>query len=518
MNSRNYGAFLITAIISVIIIFFNLDGIPLLDPDEPVYAETPKEMLLYDDFISPKIFGEYWYDKPPMYYWLVTLSYKIFGINDFAARFPSASLAVICILAMLYFGNKMFNKRTGMASALILVTSIEYFYLGKAAVTDITLNLFLTCSLFSFVTKKYYLFYFFAGLAVLTKGPIGLFFPGIIAIIYLIVTQNLQELKRMKIPFGIVIFSVIALPWYAIMYHLHGNAFIDTFLGFHNLTRFTSPEHPSGTFWYYYIPVLIIGFFPWNTLLFQSIYHSFTDYKKKFNELVFLNIWVIVVFIFFSVAQTKLVSYILPMYPPMAMLVGWYIDQLCNNYYNAKKQYSWSILLGILILGFIGGAILGVTQMPNLTHSVLFLNSTLLSMLVCIIFFTWKNQIEKLFWTNVLGMMIFSFVLVGMVFPAIAPQFSTFNTARQFEECYNGNSPIYISKFLHPGFSFYSNKYGIELIFSDNSIPDMKIILQENTQAYFILRDIDYERLPEETQNQLSTLKIIDNKMILIKK
>lgn len=517
MNSRNYGAFLITAIISMIVIFFNLDGIPLLDPDEPVYAETPKEMLLYDDFISPKIFGEYWYDKPPMYYWLVTLSYKIFGINDFAARFPSASLAVICVLVMLYFGNKMFNKRTGMVSALILLTSIEYFYLGKAAVTDITLNLFLTCSLFSFITKKYYLFYFFAGLAVLTKGPIGLFFPGVIVFIYLAITKNLRELARIKLPVGIVIFSIVALPWYAIMYHLHGATFIETFLGFHNITRFTTPEHPSGVLWYYYIPVLIIGFFPWITLLIQSIYHSLIHFRDKFNELIFLNVWLILVFLFFSISQTKLVSYILPMYPPMAMLVGWYIDQLGNNY-NAKRQYSWSILSCILIVGIIGGALFNINQLSDYNQSIIFLSATLLSMFVCIIFFTWKNKIEKLFWTNVLGMMILSFVLVGMIFPAVAPQFSTFNTAKQFEECYDSSSPIYISKFLRPGFSFYSNKYGTELIFSDDSIPDMKIILQENAKAYFILRDIDYNRLPEEIRSQLSTLKTTDNKMILIKK
>lgn len=518
MNSRNYGAFLITAIISMIIIFFNLDGIPLLDPDEPVYAETPKEMFLYNDFISPRIFGEFWYDKPPMYYWLVALSYKVFGINDFAARFPSGSLAVVCIFVMWYFGNKIFNQRTGILSALILLTSVEYFYLGKAAVTDITLNLFLTCSLFSFITKKYYLFYFFAGLAVLTKGPIGLFFPGIIVFIYLVVTNNLKEITRIKLPVGIVIFSILALPWYIIMYHLHGSIFIDTFLGFHNLTRFTTPEHPSGVVWYYYIPVLIIGFFPWNALLIQSIYHSFIHYRDKFNELVFLNIWFIVVFLFFSISQTKLVSYILPMYPPMAMLIGWYIDKISNNYYNAKRQYSWSILSCILIVGFIIGALLNINQIPNYNQSVVFLIVTLISMFVCIIFFTWKNQIEKLFWTNVLGMTIFSIVLAGMLFPAIAPQFSTYNTVRQFEECYDNNSPIFISKFLHPGFSFYSNKYGSELIFSDDSIPNLEVILEENEQAYFILRDIDYMRIPENTQNKLSTIKKSDNKLILIKK
>lgn len=104
MSSKNYSVYLSVAIISIVVLFFHLGGVPLLDPDEPVYAETPKEMIETRDFISPRIYGEYWYDKPPMYYWLVAGAYQIFGTGDFAARFPSAALAVICALAVLYFG------------------------------------------------------------------------------------------------------------------------------------------------------------------------------------------------------------------------------------------------------------------------------------------------------------------------------------------------------------------------------------------------------------------------------
>lgn len=518
MYRRNYVAICITAAISILIIFFNLGGFSLLDPDEPVYAETPKEMILYNDFISPKIYGEYWYDKPPMYYWLVSLSYKIFGINDFAARFPSALFAVVGIGVIFYFAQKLFNKNVGMISALVLVTSIEYFYLGKAAVTDITLNLFLTCSLLSFISKKYYSYYIFAGLAALTKGPIGLFFPSVIVLIYLIITNNLKELRQMKILPGVIIFSIIALPWYIIMYNFHGNVFIDTFLGFHNVTRFTTPEHPSGTLWYFYIPVLIVGFFPWIAILMQSVYNSLMNSRQKFNELAFLNTWMFVVFLFFSFAQTKLVSYILPMYPPMAIIVGWHIDQLCKKHYENRSVFSWIVLSCVFMVLVVVGSVSVIEEMPETRQGILYLNILLILMMVCILISTWQKKLERVLWVNIIGMCVFSLILVKMIIPAIAPQFSSFNIAQQFKQDYDNHSPIYVSKFLRPGFSFYSNYYGNELIFSDQSIPNLEPILQQNSKVYFILRDIDYTRIPESIRYQLTIIKTVDNKMILVTK
>ncbi|MBC8015170.1 MAG: glycosyltransferase family 39 protein, partial [Sporomusaceae bacterium] len=349
MFARLGSGFWLVAIISIVILFFNLGGIPLLDPDEPVYAETPKEMMAFDEFISPRIYGEYWYDKPPMYYWLVAASYKIFGITEFAARFPSAVLAVACTLAVYLSGRRLFNERAGMAGALVLTTSIEFFYLGKAAVTDMTLLLCLTISLLAFIEKRYYLAYLFAGLATVTKGPIGLLFPGAIVFSYILVTRNWSLMKSMKIPSGLLLYAIVALPWYVAMYSLHGSAFIDTFLGFHNLTRFTSPEHPEVVLWYYYIPVLMIGFFPWTSIMLQSMWTSLTKSRQDFSALLFLNIWAIVIFIFFTISQTKLVSYILPMYPPLAMIVGWYIDRLWIAS-NRQRSSSWAILLGILAI------------------------------------------------------------------------------------------------------------------------------------------------------------------------
>lgn len=505
-------SFWLVAIITILIVFFNLGGVPLLDPDEPVYAETPKEMFAFNEFISPRIYGEYWYDKPPMYYWLVAGSYKIFGMNEFAARFPSAILSIACTLLVYSSGRRLFNERAGMIGALVLATCIEFFYLGKAAVTDITLLFFLSASLLSFIEKRYYIAYIFAGLATLTKGPIGLLFPGGIILFQLLATRNWSQLKSMKLPSGLLIYAIVAAPWYVIMYNLHGSIFIDTFLGFHNITRFTSPEHPEGVLWYYYIPVLILGFFPWTAIVLQTIWTSLTKGKTHSSILLFLNIWALFIFIFFTISQTKLVSYILPMYPPLAMLVGWYIDYLWTT--HAKPDsISWAISLCILTTLFTGGMFMGIKAMPILQDGLYVISIIFTLMALFVVYFVWNKQIGRIFWTQIIAMTLSSMVLFLIVFPLAAPNFTTKNISQEFTTHYDGTSPVYIIKILHPGFTFYTDVYGIELKTGD----DLNQSMQEDQRAYFVIRQSDYNLLTDKNRQSITILSNMDDKVLLLK-
>jgi 4-amino-4-deoxy-L-arabinose transferase-like glycosyltransferase len=494
MNSKFGKGFWLIAIISCMIVFYNLGGIPLLDPDEPVYAQTPKEMLLFHDFTSPRIYGHFWYDKPPMYYWLVAGAFKIFGVNEFAARVPSAVLAVLCVLTVYWYARKMFSERAAILSSLILITSIEYFYLAKAAVTDITLTCFLTLCLLAFMRRSYYSAYVFAGLAVLTKGPVGLLFPGTIILLYFLATNNLKKLLQIKMISGLLLFSAVAVPWYWIMYHLHGNAFLDTFIGFNNITRFTSPEHPEGVLWYYYIPVLILGFFPWTAILAQSVWASLTRSNRDFYPLLFLNIWAAFIFIFFTISRTKLVSYILPMYPPLAMIAGWYLDSLWNEYRNPSRNYGWLALQLLLAVGFAGGMFWGLHSMPVLKSGVYVCTAIFAAMALMTAVFLFNRQVGKAFGATVAGMLLFSFALTGMLFPAAASNFSSKELAARFTACYDGVSPVYVTKFLHPGFTFYSGQYGREI----NDKQPLAKTLANKKKAYYVLRKAEAQKLIEE--------------------
>lgn len=496
-----------------IITFSYLGSLPLLDPDEPVYAETAREMLQYHDFISPRIYGDFWYDKPPMYYWLVAGAFKIFGVSEFAARFPSALLATAGAVLVYLSGRKLFGERAGILAGLILATSLEYFYLSKAAVTDITLTFFLTAALLAFLQGKYYFFYGCAALAVVTKGPIGIIFCSVIPGLYIMLTGNWVLLKRMKVLTGMVLFGVIALPWYILMYQYHGMDFIDTFLGFHNVTRFLQPEHSSGTLWYYYVPVIIFGFFPWIAFMVQAIYAALKDKSVNQQRLAFLVIWAATVFGFFTFSQTKLVSYILPMYPPIALLVGWYIDKAWSE--NTFSILKWSAAVFTVVACILEAGLIyaGKTMTPNL-----FLPGIIMTIVFAVanILLWWlsvKRDFRLVFAINVVTMLFFSTYLVTNLLPVIAPTFSMKSFVEDFNQYYDGKSQVYVTKYYRPGFMFYSGVPGKE---KTDTLHTK--LLDENEEAFFIVSSREYKELPADLQGKVIVLATHEDKVLLVHK
>ncbi|MBP2627816.1 MAG: hypothetical protein H6Q68_2527 [Firmicutes bacterium] len=504
---------LLVLFISGLITFSHLGSLSLFDPDEPVYAETAREMIQFQDFISPRIYGEFWYDKPPMYYWLVAGAFKMFGVGEFAARFPSAFLAVIGVAVVYLSGRKLFSDRAALLSALILTTSLEYFYLSNAAVTDMTLTFFMTAALLSFLHRHYYMFYGWTALAVVTKGPIGVVFCGGIVGLYLLFTGNLGLLKRMKIVRGTALFAVIALPWYLMMYHYHGMAFVDTFLGFHNVTRFLQPEHSSGILWYYYIPVLIVGFFPWTPFLVQAFFAALRENGQNRNYGIFLVIWASVVFLFFTLSQTKLVSYILPMYPPLALLVGWYFDKAWREKdYRVLKWFAAIFTMLVIILE------LGLFYAGKLVTSQLFFSVQVLAgMFVLVLAFVWwmsyRQNFRGAFCVNVIGMLAFITILMAQIFPAVVPIFSTKGFVNEFKQHYDGKTPVYIADFYRPSFMFYS-----DLPSNQIKLPEtLPVILDKPGKAYFIVKKKEYEKLSPALQSKVRVLAIQEDKILFVR-
>lgn len=316
----------------------------------------------------------------------------------------------------------------------------------------------------------------------------------------------------MKIFSGLLLYAAIAAPWYILMYNIHGSIFVDTFLGFHNITRFTSPEHPEGVLWYYYVPVLILGFFPWTGFIIQSIWSSLTKSTYDSSTLLFLNIWSLFIFAFFTISQTKLVSYILPMYPPLSMIVGWYIDRLWTSH-DKSHFTSLSIGLSILTALFIGIMFIGIKAMPLLANGIYISAIIFILMSSLVAYFGWKNEIRLAFWTKIISMTLFSMVLTAILIPAAAPMFTTKNIAQEFNRQYDGKSPVYVVKFLRPGFAFYTNVYGKEIVLG----TDFNELIQESQRSYFLIRKSEYDRLTVATRQSIIILSCISDKLLLLK-
>lgn len=494
MKQIEKNSLLILACVIIFTLFFGIGGVPLLDPDEPVYAETAREMIQTGDFLSPRIFGDYWYDKPPMYYWLVAAAFKVFGYSEFAARFPAALMGALTAF-MLYFSvTKLFNERAGFWSSLILTSCIQFFYLSKAAVTDTSLLFFMTGALLSFLHKKYWLMYVCMGFATLVKGPIGIVFPGIIIFLYLLLMGQLKEIFRMHVLRGLLVYLLVAGPWYYLMYTVHGMEFINTFLGFHNVTRFTTPEHASRvTFWYYF-PVVILGLFPWTGLLIQSVKASISDSRiDDMRLLVFMHVWWVFVFIFFTVCKTKLVSYILPMFPALAIIIGWNISRMMQKMRHNTTFYHWIVGSGLMFVLLGAGWIIGGQQLPELAFGGMVLGVLTLLLGVAAVFTLWYyRDIQLAAWIHVMLGVVTMCVAFAFLLPVVADRFSVKTISAEYQQRCDQNTAIYVDKFLRPGFMYYTGKPGVEMLPKTDAFAKA---LQNGEHKYFLVRGLEYRRL-----------------------
>ncbi|MDP2913151.1 MAG: glycosyltransferase family 39 protein, partial [Candidatus Omnitrophota bacterium] len=345
--------------------FFRLGGMALTDPDETFYAQTAKEMLDRGEWATPYLYGRPQFEKPVFFYWLVELSYRIFGVNEFAARFPSAVFALIGVLAMYLLGSIIFNPRTGFLACLMLATNVEYVILSRACVTDMVLFTFLLCGALFFLCghlKDKARFYVLSsaafGFATLTKGPVFLVLPLAVITIYLAFLKGFKILKKIPLFWCALAFLAVVAPWYLLIYKLHGKEFIDVFFGFHNVTRFMESEHKIGSQIYYNIPIILGGYFPWSVFLPFGLWHAFKKVQKATAQLpevlssslrgrspkqslfykeiasvapselprndgfslLFILIWFFVIFIFFTASSTKLPTYVFPSFLSLAII------------------------------------------------------------------------------------------------------------------------------------------------------------------------------------------------------
>ncbi len=494
MKQYEKKSLLILAAVIIFMVFFGIGGVPLLDPDEPVYAETAREMILTGDYLSPRIFGDYWYDKPPMYYWLVAMAFHVFGDGEFAARFPAGLMAGGTAL-MLYFSvTKLFNERAGFWSSLVLASSLMFFYMGKAAVTDTTLLFFMTGALLSFLHKRYWLMYLCCALGTVTKGPIGVVFPGAIIFLYLVFMGQLRQILQMHVIRGLLLYFMVASPWYYAMYTVHGMEFINTFLGFHNLVRFTTPEHASRvTFWYYF-PVIILGMFPWTGLLFQSIKASISDSRiDEMRTLVFMHVWWLFVLIFFTICKTKLVSYILPMFPALAILIGWNISRMLQKMRHNTTFYSWMFGSGLLFAVLSVGWVLGGQQLPGLEFGGIVLGVLTVVLGAASLFTLYQyRDIQMAAWIHVAIGAVTMVVAFAFLLPVVADRFSVKTISNVYRTECNPGPEIYVDKFLRPGFMYYAGKPGVEMIPKTNAFAEA---LRKDEHKYFLVRGLEYRRL-----------------------
>jgi len=346
-------ALLLLLAMAVVLFFVGLGSTGLTDRDEGRNAEAGREMYESGDYISPTFNYEPRFAKPVFVYWLMTLSYHLFGVNEFAARFPSALFGVGLILLQYLFLTRCRGPIIGLFGAAMLLLNLEIIGLGRMALTDSVLNFFTTLSLYGFWLGLYgqgrerqfmWLFYIGMALGTLTKGPIGFLIPLLAAGLYLWLTNSWLLYRRRGFPLaGLLVFLILALPWYLMMLNIHGQRYTTSAQG-DTVGRFFGAMEGHGGTIFFYLPVFLLGFFPWSGLLpfaWVQAYKSWRESKRaglfspppaaslepQSAPLAlewFAAAWVIGGLLFFSLSSTRLPHYIAPLFSAAAILTASY--------------------------------------------------------------------------------------------------------------------------------------------------------------------------------------------------
>ncbi len=322
-----------------VLFFFRLGSYPFFDPDEPRYAETARQMTEYGHWITPYFNGQIRLDKPVLFYWLIAGVYRLFGVSEFSARLVSASTATATVGMVYLFARHWVSKRAGGFSAIILATSLLFLGVARMSITDMALTVWMTATTLSLFMALYgqprwWLGVgLFAGLGLLTKGPVALAIPlGVFTCYWLTVGAPSRAWRTRWMPLGLLLAFAIAVPWYIMAARETGPIFWDALIR-HNMTRYASVVSGHRQPIWYYVPVLLAGFLPWTAYLPSAILCLWQRMRASHRERVARNdfgyllalycaIWASFVFVFFSAAQTRLPTYILPLFPALALFLG----------------------------------------------------------------------------------------------------------------------------------------------------------------------------------------------------
>ena len=375
--------YLITLLfLCAVVFFYGLGRLPFIGPDEPRYAEVAREMYSTGDWITPRLGGIKWFEKPALTYWLLAAGYALFGESEFGARFGVATASTFGALLLYFFGRRARSARFGYLSAAALVTCGLWPGFARGVTCDLPLTVSIEVALLSFflweskeseagADRLWYVFCFALGLATLAKGLVGVVLPLMIIAPYLILTGAWRSLLRPRlIIFGALIFLGTAAVWYAPVIARNGREFIDEFFVGHHFRRYLSNKYRHPQPFYFFPLVVVAGSFPWSFYLLSSVGQTLvclwrgqakvgqTKVRPTDRLNLFLLLWIVAPIVFFSFSWSKLPGYILPVFPAVALMVGrelerWWSDEsrppMAPQLLTASLTAAAGICAGVLL-------------------------------------------------------------------------------------------------------------------------------------------------------------------------
>jgi len=345
--------------------FSNLEYRKLINPDEGRYAEIPREMVASGDWTTPRLNDIKYFEKPALQYWATALAYTLFGEHQWTARLWSALTGFLGVFMVYFTGRRLFGAQAGGYAALVLGSSLLWVLIAHVNTLDMGVSFFLSAAVCAFLlaqrdaaNTRARLPWMLAAwtalaLAVLSKGLIGLVLPGAALVLYMLIERDWRLAGRLHLLAGSALLLALTVPWFVAVSRANPEFFHFFFIHEH-FERFLTKQHGRYQPAYYFIPVLLAGMLPWTITLFDALARAWKrDAAQRFQAQRFLFVWAAVVFVFFSASSSKLVSYILPMFPALALLIGVRLAQL------GARALAWqtlpAALAGVTLLALMPG-------------------------------------------------------------------------------------------------------------------------------------------------------------------
>ncbi len=349
-------------------------------PDESRYAEIPREMLATGDFVTPRLDGVKYFEKPPLVYWLVAGCLRVFGTRELAVRIVPAVFGALGVLLLYAAVRRVHDRDSAWWAALVLATSLLYLAFSRILLIDMVVSVLISVVLLCFLLgvrelpgpRRRLLFYgLYAGaaLATLAKGLIGFLLPGAVMFFWLLLFNQWRRLRPFQLPAGLLIFAVIAAPWHLLVAQRNPEWAWFYFVHEHWL-RFTTTTHGRAEPWWFFLPIVLLGLFPWTGFLWRSLRLACAGgwpQRVTHADEWFPVLWAGFILLFFSASGSKLIPYVLPMFPPLAWLIGRQLAEL----WNRKDSAAWHGPLGVSagLAALLGVALAVVLLKPGVIKS-----------------------------------------------------------------------------------------------------------------------------------------------------
>ena len=354
--------------------FSHLGAIGFVGPDEPRYAWIARDMAESGDWVTPRLYGKPWFEKPPLFYWGAALSFKLFGVSEAAARLPSAVSALLATLALAWLALRLYGAETSRWLLLLLPTTVGMIGFSHAAATDMPFSGMLTIAMVCAAVVlgltrddntpilprtpwlALLLFGFFLGLAVLAKGPAGIILYGGAVFFWALCTKRWRYAFRLFHPVALASFCLTALPWYIACAQRNPD-FFRIFIIEHNFNRYLTPEFQHIQSFWFYVPIVILALLPWTPAL-ASLFNDLrrlpgTGRWRTSPEIYFVC-WAAFTVVFFSASKSKLPGYVLPAIPPLGILLSQSLSIRVRGSAQGSRWVCTTIGATLFVLGVLG--------------------------------------------------------------------------------------------------------------------------------------------------------------------